>query len=237
MADIPLFKGPPLSEGPLPAIFYFALSDEESLNLDPFNQPVEFLKDERVRIFSMTIPGHGKDLDPTKAIQVWRDQMDQGLDPLSPFFAKVAATIEHLAAENIASKVALAGLSRGAFIALHIAAICPLVRVILGFAPLTQLEFAQEFRGGYAPSHLSLDPLIPKLCDRTMRFYIGNRDQRTGSENCFHLVRDLANAAYEKRIRSSPIEMIVGPSIGHKGHGTSPEVFKSGAKWLLEVLK
>lgn len=231
----PLFKGPPLEEGPLPALFYFALSDDESLNLNPFNQPVEFLKNERIRIFSLTIPGHGPNLDPTKAITYWNDLYDQGLDPLSPFFAKAAQTIEKLGADNVLSKVAVAGLSRGAFCALHIAARTPLIRTILGFAPLTDLNYAQEF-AGHAPAHLDLAPLIPKLCDRTIRFYIGNRDVRTGSENCFHLVRDLANEAYEQRIRSAPIEMIVGPSIGHKGHGTSPDVFKHGVSWLLEQL-
>lgn len=232
---VPLFKGPPLEEGPLPTLFYFALSDDESLNLDPFNQLVEFLKNEPIRIFSLTIPGHGPDLDPTKAISRWKELYDQGLDPLSPFFAKAAQTIEQLAAQNILSKVAVAGLSRGAFCALHIAARTPLIRTVLGFAPLTDLNYLQEF-AGFTPRYLSLEPLIPKLCDRTIRFYIGNRDTRTGSENCFHLVRDLANEAYEQRIRSSPIEMIVGPSIGHKGHGTSPEVFKNGATWLKEQL-
>ena len=38
------FTGPPIEEGPRPALFYFALSGHQSLTLDPFNQPgVEYV--------------------------------------------------------------------------------------------------------------------------------------------------------------------------------------------------
>ena len=39
--------GPPLELGPLPTFFYFALSGEESLTLNPYNQPVSFLRNSR----------------------------------------------------------------------------------------------------------------------------------------------------------------------------------------------
>jgi len=49
-------------------------------------------------------------------------------------------------------------------------------------------------------------------------------------------VQKLANAAYEKRIRTSPIEMHIVPSIGLMGHGTSPETFQAGAEWMQQEL-
>ena len=225
------FVGPPLEEGPLPALIYLALSDEESLHLDPFNQPVKYLKSSRIRIFSLTIPGHGPDLDPTKAITFWRQKFDEGIDILTPFFNQAAQQIKDW--QHHMSSIAIGGLSRGAFCACHIAALLPQVKIVLGFAPLIQLELAKEMQGCHLPN-LALDP--DTLCDRTIRFYIGNRDLRTGTENCFQFVRDLANAAFQRKIRSSPIELIVGPSIGHQGHGTAPHVFEAGANWLMEKL-
>ena len=51
------FVGPPLEEGPFPTLIYFALSAEDSLQCDPFNQPVQFLEGLPLRIFSITLPG------------------------------------------------------------------------------------------------------------------------------------------------------------------------------------
>ncbi len=215
----------------MPAIIYLALSDDESLHLDPFNQPVNYWKTQNVRVFSLTIPGHGPDLDPTKAISFWREKFNAGIDVLTPFFESAAEQIRELG--DIATSLAIAGLSRGVFCACHIASLVPEIKTILGFAPLIQLEYAKELESCSLP-HLALDP--QKLCDRTLRFYIGNHDIRTGTENCFHFIRDLANAAFERKIRTSPIELIIGPSIGHQGHGTAPHVFQAGAQWLMENL-
>ena len=49
-------------------------------------------------------------------------------------------------------------------------------------------------------------------------------------------VRKLTDDAFESGIRSAPIEMIITPSIGYQGHGTSTHVFEEGAEWLKERL-
>ena len=188
------FSGPPLEEGPLPAFIYLALSDEESLHLDPFNQPVQFLKNKPIRVFSLTIPGHGKNLDPNQAINVWRSEFDKGNDILTPFFDEAAKEIE--AIKPHATKIAIGGLSRGVFCACHIASRLPIIQTILGFAPLIDLSYSKEFKN---IDHLSLNPHIPTLSDRIIRFYIGNRDMRTGTDICFNFVHRLADAAFEKR--------------------------------------
>ncbi|MDN3509058.1 MAG: hypothetical protein P0S93_03435 [Candidatus Neptunochlamydia sp.] len=45
----------------------------------------------------------------------------------------------------------------------------------------------------------------------------------------FSFISKLAVEAHKNRIRSSPIELLIGPSICYKGHGSSPEIFKVGA--------
>ncbi len=212
-----LFTGPPLEEGPLPTLFYFALSAEASLRQDPFNQPVQFLEGTSMRIFSVTLPAHEKGHPPEEAIDAWKKE-----DLISPFIKELAELAEEL--KPSMTQCFAAGLSRGAFIACHLAAVCPEISHILGFAPMTRLE------------GLDLETLAPKIYDRNIRFYMGNRDTRVGTEHTFFLVQKLAEEAYQNRIRSSPIELIIGPSTGYQGHGTSPEVFKAGAEWIKSVL-
>jgi predicted esterase len=220
------WTGPELSEGPLPALLYFALSAEESLSLDPFNQPVVALSDSPIRIFSLTLPGHEAGRDKTKAMEYWADKLLAG-EPIIDQFAEQAKTlISHLIAQEIATEnIGVAGLSRGAFAAAHVAAADHRVRTILGFAPLTT-HFGE----------LNLLFLADKLSDRTHRYYIGNRDTRVGTRDCFDYVEALVESAYTNKVRSSAIELILFPAIGHKGHGTPQQIFEEGARWIAKEL-
>jgi len=230
------FLGPPLDTGPLPAIFYFALSAHDSLHLDPYNQPAIYLHNPGLRIFSVSLPAHDT-MPPTEALRFWADEIHHGRDVIHTFVKEVAAYIQQLIDENVIDpkKIGAMGLSRGAFIASHIAALVPEIENILGFAPLTRLESVQEFK------HLNVEKwdlthLTGKLYNRSVRFYIGNRDIRVGTESCFQFISALSAKAYEHKISSPPVELIIGPSIGHKGHGTSPEIFHQGADWLKKKL-
>lgn len=228
--------GPPLDAGPLPAVFYFSLSAHDSLHLDPYNQPAIYLSNPALRIFSVSLPGHDT-LPPTEALRFWADEIHQGRDVVHAFVQEVADYIRHLIAQHAIDpeKLGAMGLSRGAFIASHLAAAVPEIKHILGFAPLTRLEAVQEFQD-LEVGRWDLTHLADKIYNRNVRFYIGNRDTRVGTESCCQLISALANTAYENKISSSPIELIIGPSIGHKGHGTSPEIFRDGAAWLEKKL-
>ncbi|WP_420422186.1 alpha/beta hydrolase [Simkania sp.] len=233
------FVGPSLEEGPLPTIFYFALSAKDSLETDPYNQPALFLQSDKWRIFTVTLPGHEEGRKPENAISYWAEQMKQGNELLTPFFQEVAQGIQYLLQENLIQKdqFGCMGLSRGVFIAAHVAALCPELRFILGFAPLTRLSYAKEFQNGPDVSHFDLEKLAFKLYDRKIRFYIGNIDSRVGTKYTFELVSHLAEEAKNHRIRSSPIELIIGPSIGYQGHGTGPQVFQAGTLWVRSLLE
>src|SRR5262245_61042258 len=87
--DVALYHtGPALDHGPLPSIFYFALSGPDSLCTDPYNQPVVFLRGKMIRFFSMTLPGHENGLSPNDALQVWADDFAKGINCLEEFFEK-----------------------------------------------------------------------------------------------------------------------------------------------------
>jgi len=219
------FAGPPLEEGPMPALFYFALSAKDSLTKDPYNQPIQFLNGEPIRIFSLTLPCHENEFPPEKAMGVWKEKMESGVNLIPPFIEKVEKNFSMLKAHI--TTCATAGLSRGGFIACHVAAKIPEINHVLGYAPLTRLDYAPE---------LNLETLTPKLYRKKVRFYMGNHDTRVGTEHGFSFIHRLATAASSHRVRNAPIEMIIGPSIGHQGHGTAPHVFQSGVNWLKQEL-
>jgi len=236
------YLGPDIEKGPLPVLFYFALSAEESLQLHPYNQLALFLTHYPMRIFSITLPCHGAGVDPTKALPAWAEKIRKGESFLSDFFTKTIRAIHYLIQRNIIvpKKTALAGLSRGAFIATHLAARMPDIHYLLGFAPLTQLTFSKDFEDlqeNPLATSLNLIHQIPSLLHTKIRYYIGNHDTLVGTEIAFQFVQTLANSAYEQRIRSPQVELLIGPSIGHKGHGTSTASFQEGAHWIAKQLE
>ncbi|MCB1180831.1 MAG: prolyl oligopeptidase family serine peptidase [Chlamydiia bacterium] len=239
------FVGPPLEAGPLPAFFYFSLSAEESLKLAPFNAPVLHLQEDPLRVFSFTIPGHGEGFDKHEAMDIWADWAEKDSHFLFPFFEKVSETIGNLIDKKIVdpNKMAIGGLSRGGFIATHIAAKEKRFSTLLGYAPLTRLVTIEEFQRKKNPLFLKemekydLSLLSEDLLHlRHLRFYIGNRDVRVSTDACFAFIRTLSDVAYEKRTRELTIEMNITPSIGYKGHGTSDATFAEGANWIRALL-
>ncbi len=188
--------GPPLSEGPLPSLFYFALSGPDSLTLDPFNQPIQSLESEKIRIFSMTLPGHENELPAKEAMTLWAADFARGFDPVSDFLDQAEAALHFAIKEELVDlhRLGAAGLSRGAFIASHLAARDPRFKALLGFAPLTRLskikEFAHMEENGLA-NRLDLIHLSSSLADRPVRLYIGNHDTRVGTRECFDFALSL----------------------------------------------
>ncbi|MBI3508774.1 MAG: prolyl oligopeptidase family serine peptidase [Chlamydiia bacterium] len=230
-------KGPALDHGPLPSFFYFALSGPDSLTLDPFNQPVQFLQNRMIRIFSMTLPAHESPLSPKDALRVWAEEYAQGKDPLGTFLDQAEIAVDYAIQQRFVDpeKMAIGGLSRGGFIACHIAARREVFRSIVAFAPLTQLHHAQEFhalRSHPAVLNLSLDTLSKRLVHRRIRMYIGNDDRKVGTETCFAFAMSVVAAAEKQKVRQPQVELFITPSIGHQGHGTSVATFQQGAEWI-----
>lgn len=231
--DLIAWTGPEFSKGPLPAIFYFSLAAQESLTQDPYNQPVVFLSEENVRIFSLSLPFHGTGYDNKIAVDLWMDALNNGEDVLGSFLNSACACIDFLIDQSVIhpSCLATAGLSRGAFMALQLAAKSPHVKHVLGFAPMTQLRSESPLAKAMDLRHC-FEPLLGK----SIRLYIGNRDTKVGTNHSFHFVEQLTEFSYQKKIRSPNIEMIISPSIGHQGHGTAPHIFFDGAQWIKKQL-
>jgi predicted esterase len=230
------YLGPELEEGPLAAFFYFAISGQESLELHPYNQPAKILAGGSLRVFSFTIPGHEAGMNKFHAMQYWAERMAMGDYLLEDFFDKVVSAIQWLAQQKIVDlqRIAMGGLSRGGFVATHIAARIETTHTLLGFAPLTELmqlkEFSENVNLHRRANELSLIHLADKLTHvRNFRFYIGNLDARVNTDACYRFIRKLAEKNHEKHARHQKVELMITQSIGHKGHGTDPHIFEEGA--------
>ena len=226
MHELPLYQiGPALEEGKKPTLLFFALGGEESLHLDPINQPARELAEAGFRIFSCDLPHHGPGKDHTHAMEAWRSDIERGHDFFTPFMIKLEHTLESALEKGWIDPdhFYLAGVSRGAFVALHLATRMQAVQAVLGFAPLI-----------YFPGmRTSLFDVVPLLLEKKIRLYMGNRDTRVGTKNAFTFLEQLVEAAGQRR--SLPYELILYPSVGYKGHGTPPSIFEDGVKWLLSL--
>lgn len=229
--------GPPLKKGPLPSFFYFALSALDSLTLDPYNQPIQFLESEALRCFSFTLPGHGPGLKNSEALSSWATAFQQGNDILAPFLEGAGENIQFLVENGWVDKekIAVAGLSRGGFAATLLGAMQVDIKWILAFAPMTNLRIYKEFQTAdvaeFAEKY-DLKKFINQLVDKSLRFYIGNRDLKVSTDACFELIRLIADQGYAMGKRSCKTELMISPSIGNQGHGTPPHLFKEGIEWL-----
>ena len=84
-----------------------------------------------------------------------------------------------------AEQVVAAGISRGAFIALHFAARDERVGAVAALAPVTDLERLAEFAGARAPAAvraLKLERVAHRLACRSIWIAIGSHDDRVGTE-------------------------------------------------------
>lgn len=240
------YEGPPMDYGRLPSFFYFALSGKQSLYTPPYNSPILPFQNQACRIFSATLPSHGESPSELTAIKEWGESIQAGDYPLEDFIHLASQGIQWLIDEGyvLEDKIALGGLSRGGFIATHLAAKLPKVRNLLCFAPLTELNHVEEFKAYKDnPSFqrridsLNLSHVIDHLTHlHNVRFYIGNRDTRVNTDACYHFIKNLTEKMHQIHSRHSHIELFITQSIGFKGHGTSPHTFEEGSLWLKHKL-
>jgi esterase FrsA len=233
------YFGPDLFWGPLPTVIYFTIDAHSSLLVDPFNQPVKNMMNHSMRVMSVDLPEHGPDLDPHSALSRWADHFAKGHDILDIFLQKMARFLDHLHQENVIDhRLGVMGLSRGAFIAAHLAHLSKRVKHLVGFAPLTDLKKAKEFID--LPEALHLPKPLSFLKDTfpecSLKFYIGNQDTRVSTHRALETLLIYCDEALEKNIRTPAIESVIYPSVGHMGHGTPPHIFEDGSLYMLKKL-
>ena len=235
------YRGPPLQDGLRPALFYFATSAKDSLALDPINLPVAFLADTSIRVYSSTLPLHESEFNVKEGMERWTNGLKKNPHLISDFIKKCCQNLDFLIKQGYIDpeNIAVAGLSRGSFIATLLATEDSRISAVLGYAPLMKLEILEEFhelRDHPMMQSFNLYDRAEKLVNMKLRFYIGNRDLRVGTEECYRFTQHVVDLASRQGIRSPNVELMISPSIGRLGHGTSPDIFLDGTNWLKKIL-
>ena len=231
------YRGPDLKEGFAKTFIYFTLSKEESLNLSPINAPVEYLIKKNVRCISFDIPFHKPGIEPNKTMKMLKEACIKDASFLELFLNQIKEKIISFIDQGIChkDKIALGGISRGAFIALQLSKRLALPLPLVGFSPLTHLEALEEFQQLKQIPHLipfSKKSTIEKLLGKPLCFYIGNNDRRVFTDEVYQFQKELVELSLKHNIRAPEVETHIFPSVGHKGHGTPENIFIQGASWI-----
>jgi esterase FrsA len=240
-SPLPLYYcGPPLEDGPRPTFIYFATSGVKSLSIDPYCQPVHFLDLTRIRAISFDLPGHSEGGNHQKAMSIWSAELLKDPDYIENFLKAGVDVVDFLVTAQIADPkhIAIGGLSRGGYVASQLAARHSSIGSLVGFSPLISFDYLEEFKilGSELLGRLDNRKIVPQLVQKRLNFLIGNHDTRVGTEVCIDFIQRLTTAAINEGVRSPQVELTLFPSVGHRGHGTPPEIFHAGANWLMRRL-
>lgn len=212
------FIGPDFSQKAKTAL-YFSLSGEESLTALPFAKPAHLLAEKGYRVISATLPGHENNERPQNLRELW-GKMPESLET---FFFNMESAISEIE-PMVDGKLAALGLSRGGFVATHLAARIDLIDSVVGYAPLTRLENA---------SHLDLIHLADQVKSKKIRYSIGHNDTRVSTQSAIETINTFIDKLSAKGLQQSTMQLIIAPSIGRDGHGTSEKIFSSGIEWVV----
>lgn len=196
---------------PAPTVFCFGGA--------PTDTPVlHFLLERNYLCVLLDLPGHGANRKPgeTEGLVAWRNRVEAKEDFITQFNQKISEVLDYLIAQGYTdpSRVAVVGVSRGAFVGYHYAASDPRVKCVAGLAPVTELTVLQEFAG------MDNDPMTQSLAviNQAKRFegqnvlvIIGDQDERVGTHQAIAFARQVSKVAKKANV---DLHVLHGP-LGH----------------------
>lgn len=182
----------------------------------------------------------GHDLKPGQpsSLSGWAIHAKAKEDFLGPYLRNCIDVLDHLIAEGVTDpqQVAVQGVSRGGFCALHFAAREPRIKAVVGISPVTNPLALKEFAGVTAEqvAGISLDQVLEPLAGRTVWISIGNADDRVSTDDCITFSRRLVATTQKlnPQMNLFPVQLHVGMSAGHR----SPDnAYRAAADFLLQT--
>ncbi len=191
----------------------FAGERGTSLLKEPFCKSAKaFLRDGH-RAASFDLPGHGDRIDPRfgKSIGSFRNALVAGTDVFANFADDGHAVISECIRRGLAKpgRIAVAGTSRGGYMALRVLAGDDRVIAGAGFAPVTDWRMLSEFveiRERTDVANLRLTRFAKRMTGRHVYLAIGKDDKRVGTEACRELQRALVAANQAAGHKGSLVE-------------------------------
>jgi len=209
-------------EKPAPLLLMIQGSLENALAEPIYTEAARLLAQKDFITVLIDAPAHGTDARSGEKAELaaWSERIGLGEDLLTDFLGRVRELLDALVQQKVAdpSRIAVAGTSRGGFLAFHVAAFDPRVRCAAGISPVTELlrlrEFASCARKDSA-EQLSLVHLTSRLVSKPAWISMGNHDERVGTDAAINFARRLtaANIAHNGR---APVDLVVHSTPGHR---------------------
>jgi pimeloyl-ACP methyl ester carboxylesterase len=222
---------------PAPTVFFLGGSLEDELNAAACQEAIDALGPNVFKV-SVDLPGHGADVRPGEpaSMRSWRARLEHGEDVVGDFTKRATAVLNHLVEARLTdpAKVAVFGISRGGFMALHFAAADPRVRSVVGLAPVTDLLVLREFfemPKDQPARAIAATRLADRLYDRAIWIGIGSTDYRVSTDHAIQFIERVIEAAAARGVRPS-IEIHVQPS---DGHTVPADEYGAAARWLVAL--
>ncbi len=205
-----------------------------------------------VDVIACDIPFHPEGITSyDAALEKLREAARSGQKVITPFAQKVAQALFEMDEKGLISlsQLALAGLSRGAFCAIHtlsaLSKKCPEISLPVALlAPLMSLLPQKESLE--EPDSIEREFFPLQLPIPSLFLSIGNDDRRAGTEASVSFFQRFAEKAKTALLKSENIKLRsaspdatlhVHASIGFQGHGTPDSVFELASSWIQAQLQ
>jgi dienelactone hydrolase len=231
-----------VAAGPAPTLVLLANTIEGTLGDAYYRQAGGVLGaagvDPRFLCVSIDLPCHGLELRKGEPAELagWRHRLEHGADPIADVARRLAAVLDHLVAtgRTDASRIAVAGTSRGGFMALHVAARDPRLTCVVAYAPVIDLAALREFAGAEslpAVRAADLHGAAGTLAGRPVWMAIGADDRRVDTRRAVSFAAAVRAATVAAGC-SDRLTLIVDPET--TGHTTPAGAAERSAAWILE---
>ena len=218
---------------PAPTVVFLGGAIAENLTQPHYLEGVDALGP-RIWCVTLDLPGHGSETQAGEpgGIATWRQRLERNEAFLEPYVRRVSGVLDEWIARKHSdpARIGLFGTSRGGFIALHLAAAEPRIRLVAGFAPVTELMTLSEFAGlrdDYRARRYGAIRLADQLSDRPIWLIIGTTDFRVGTRDTVAFAERLMETAIV-RGRKPAVELHLEPSDGHR---VPPLSYARAAAW------
>jgi len=222
-----------------PTLLLLAMEGEATLRTEPYNRVGRLLYKHGWNVVSLDLPCHGADCrsGEPRELAGWAARIQAGEDIISSFQARVNAVVAHLVAAGTSdpARIAVAGTSRGGFMAFQAAMGNRHIGAVAAFAPVTDLRALSEFAGQREHAlakRLALIESADQLAGCSVWFIIGSADERVDTRKAVAFAAALkADGAKAGSSGETTFKLAETP-----GHRSLPEWHEEAAAWLLETV-
>ena len=211
----PAWTGPRLVQHPAvsvdrPTLLYFGVEAPAMFTHPRYREIVAPLEQDWL-IVALDPPAHGDDrrAGEDRALAAWATRI-RGGDPLVPPFTDlVSRALDYLIAsgQTDPARVFVAGISRGGFLALHVATVEPRIRGVVAMMPVTDLRALKEFAALQTHPYtigLALHARAQALARVPLYVRIAADDDRVGGATCAAFVALVTQAGGSVDFQTRP---------------------------------